>query len=126
MPTRFCQVRDSARDERFRPSRSCAEAGSLPAEPRSARRSSRASDRRRSTSRRLVSESDERAGVYVVCLQVWLLVSLCLAIVAAVTLAVGPIHSAMRVTSLLLWTLFGGALLMAAIRRWTLARPRRN
>jgi Flp pilus assembly protein TadB len=126
MPTRFCQVRDSARAERFRPSRSCTEAGSLPAEPRSARRSSRASDRRRSTTRRLVSESDERAGVYVVCLQVWLLVSLCLAIVAAVTLAVGPIHSAVRVTSLLLWTLLGGALLMAAIRRWTLARPRRN
>jgi ABC-type branched-subunit amino acid transport system permease subunit len=75
---------------------------------------------------RFARETGEPASIYGVCLRFWLLVCLGLAVVAAVTLVMGPIHSAVRLTTLLLWTLFGGAVLMVAIRHWTVTRPRKK
>ena len=125
MRTRFCQIQDSVRGQHSRPSRSYAETGPRTAQARPTGPSTDALDHGHSPPvNRFETESGERASVYAVCMRFWLLVCFGLAVVAAVTLVMGPIHSAVRVTSLLLWTLCGGALLMVALRHWTVTRPR--
>src|SRR5208337_195877 len=123
MPTRFCQVQDPARDERHRASRPYLDPEPA-GRPFEARRPAGLAGRSladgRSKRGRWLAHGDSQWGAaYAVCVQCWLLVGFCLGVVVVVTLLFGAHESAARLTGLVLWALFGGALLTAALRFWT-------
>ncbi len=75
---------------------------------------------------RFVSDNGKEAAVYAVCVQLWLLVTFSVVVLAVIALFLGVHHSTVRIVSWCIWGLFAGGSFMSLLRFWHVRSARRR